>query len=179
MENAESRTLIGQMGPKESIIEHAGNILDTLLPVGGVRFLHIGPGEWPDREDLGNEITDWMAESVELQPGLDLDMQQDFEDGLGLVRVRVQHLLHDHCFSEPTTPESTSGVGLKWWMAPLRLPWHESPAAGPDCPTRWKRRHGLPMTVQPDTPGSQGPSRGLGSIKDVVIQARSVGCFRR
>ena len=23
-------------------------------------------------------------------------MQQDFEDGLGLVRVRVQHLLHDH-----------------------------------------------------------------------------------
>ena len=42
MENAEYRALIEQMGPKESIIEHAGNILDTLLPVGGVRFLHIG-----------------------------------------------------------------------------------------------------------------------------------------
>ncbi len=95
MENIEYRVLIERMGPKENIIEHLGNVLDMLLPIRGARFLHVGPGEWPHEEDLGDEIADWMDELVRQHPHLDPILERDFENRLSLVRVRFQHLLHD------------------------------------------------------------------------------------
>ena len=100
MNSTEYRALIERMGPKESIIDHIDNILDLLLPAGGDGFLHIGPGEWPHREELEAEVAEWIAERVAPQPGLDPIFQCDFREGRNegrnLVRVQVRHLLRDH-----------------------------------------------------------------------------------
>ena len=55
MENSEYRTLIEKMGPRENIINHIGNIINLLIPVGRVGLLPIGPGECPHTEELGVE----------------------------------------------------------------------------------------------------------------------------
>ena len=95
MENIDYRALIERMGRKENIIEHLGNVLDMLLPIWGARFLHVGPGEWPHEEDLGDEIANWMDEVARQHPHLDPILERDFENRLSLVRVRFQHLLYD------------------------------------------------------------------------------------
>ena len=87
---------LSEWGPSENIIDHLSRVLDLILPVGENRFLYVSPRERSHREDLGNVIGEWLMSAMLLESRLEPYHQKDFQDGPFLVRVRVQHLLHDH-----------------------------------------------------------------------------------